>query len=459
MLVRSDRMLPVGGSPIAATKPTALPALDGLRGLAALMVLAYHVLCQVRDVTPSENIRATLEARYEQFSVLSTGVQLFFVLSGFLLFLPYARAIERGGAFPSTREFYRRRALRILPAYWITLIAMTLLVSKIHKHDLILHWLLLNNLRSDSFYSINTVFWTLAIEWQFYLLLPGMAYVIWRLAMQRRRRTIVAAVSLIFAMALVAGYLANVLRQSPDEFYSPLAYLPAFLPIFVSGAIAAWYYVRWIEFGRRRSDEIRRRALWMGILGAGTVAGLVGLAGCGVMVFNRMTPHFWMYGNLVLGAGYSLIVFGAACGGRGMKLLFENRPIRYVGMISFSLYMWHVKLLDFFNPAIYYRGNSWGVVPIAVALTLLVTVSFSAGFYQLIEKPFLAMKNRKSRFLWMPSAKAQITVAQLPAASVGNADPHAAEIHATATFLLDDRRELRGVTNLLVQFGGIGRVL
>ena len=441
MLVPSgNRMLTIGSSGRSPAL-AALPALDGLRGLAALSVLTYHVLCQVRDVAPNETIRAALTAHYEQFSVLSSGVQLFFVLSGFLLFLPYARAMERGGAFPSSREFYRRRALRILPAYWVTLIAMTLLMSKINGQNFILHVLLLNNLRSDSFYSINTVFWTLTIEWQFYLLVPGIAYVVWRLASARRFYLIGAGVCLVFMVGLLAGYLGNVLRQKPDELYSPLVYLPAYLPVFVCGSVAAWCYVKWVECRAGQLWQPNRALSWLGVAGSTLIAALIGLASCGVLVFNRMTPHFWMYGNFFLGLGYALIVFAAACGGGVAKLLFENRPIRYIGMISFSLYMWHVKLLDFFNPVIYYRGHSWWVVPISLAMTLLVTVSFSAGFYQLIEKPFLAMKNRKLRLLWMPSAKAQITVAKLSAPPRGSADRQDAEPHPSATFLSDDRRE------------------
>ncbi len=55
-----------------------------------------------------------------------TGVHLFFVLSGFLLFLPYARAMLQDRPLPTARRFYQRRALRILPAYWVCMIALVL---------------------------------------------------------------------------------------------------------------------------------------------------------------------------------------------------------------------------------------------------------------------------------------------------------------------------------------------
>src|SRR5690348_11900504 len=96
-------------------RPT-LPALDGLRGLAIALVLWYHLM--------DPRVLLGKAAPLPLYGLLGSGfsgVFLFFVLSGFLLFLPYARALLSGESWPAAREFYRRRALRILPAYYVSL--------------------------------------------------------------------------------------------------------------------------------------------------------------------------------------------------------------------------------------------------------------------------------------------------------------------------------------------------
>src|SRR5690242_20063157 len=102
--------------------PQEIRALDGLRALAAFSIVGFHALLFLQfEYTPLS--RAVNHGWY----YLSTGVHLFFVLSGFLLFLPYVRALLDGERLPSARRFYQRRALRILPAYWVCLTIMVAL--------------------------------------------------------------------------------------------------------------------------------------------------------------------------------------------------------------------------------------------------------------------------------------------------------------------------------------------
>src|SRR5690242_15134137 len=103
-------------NPIGPRRQT-LPALDGIRALAILLVLWHHLylvgLASHLDVGP-DWLRALS-------AMAASGVFLFFPLSGFLLFLPYARALLARQPWPRTRQFYLRRALRILPVYLVAL--------------------------------------------------------------------------------------------------------------------------------------------------------------------------------------------------------------------------------------------------------------------------------------------------------------------------------------------------
>lgn len=391
-------------------RPPMLPALDGLRGVAALMIVAHHVLCQIRDVAQNGHIHRSLTRHYEQYSVLSTGVQLFFVLSGFLLFLPYARAMQFSLPFPNTLDFYRRRALRILPAYWASLIIMAFLGDGVTASNLSQHFLLVHNSSSETFYSIGTVFWTLAIEWQFYLILPILAFVLWKLAALHRHLSMCAAL-----MAITAGpYVLGCWVRAVFGVTSSIAYLPACLPVFACGALAAWIYVWRCETrSTHTTHPMKTQADWLGLAGIITAVALTVLTTKGLYVFSRGSPEFWNYGSLLLGCAYALIVFAAASGGRLWHLLLASRPMRYVGMISFSLYMWHNPLLEKATPAITRWSTTWWVLPIAIGLTLAMAIPFSAGFHHLVEKPFLNRKRHKIISVVTPTDD-DVTLVSLP---------------------------------------------
>src|SRR5690348_8937986 len=183
--------------------PREIRALDGLRAVAALSIVLFHVMLFLQlEYTPlSQAINHT-------WYYLSTGVDLFFVLSGFLLFLPYARAMLDGQQLPSARRFYRRRALRILPAYWVCLAIVVALkfyvqhvpfsVGDVAAHIFLIH---------DSFPQFNRdydgPFWTLAVEAQFYLLLPLLALIVsWMCRGRHSAWRIAAGIGLLILGAL-----------------------------------------------------------------------------------------------------------------------------------------------------------------------------------------------------------------------------------------------------------------
>lgn len=183
----------------SAAQPSPRPrrvfaSLDGLRGLAILLVVWCHT-----DAALSGYVR-TWPLDHVLGGAAATGVELFFVLSGFLLFLPFARAIIAGDHWPSVGQFYVRRALRILPGYYI-LIPMFLLLAHLFPYGValrhagslpvLLGLALMYDFQNDAS-NLVTGFdgplWTLAIEWQFYLLLPWLAHALARLVSPVRRR-------------------------------------------------------------------------------------------------------------------------------------------------------------------------------------------------------------------------------------------------------------------------------
>src|SRR5690349_20215062 len=114
-------------SPSESGKPSTILALDGVRVFATIAVITFHINSLVANNLwdkPSN----PLSSAFETFG--GSGVTLFFVLSGFLLFMPYANALLFQEHWPSTRRFYLRRVLRILPGYYVALALMILLFQR-----------------------------------------------------------------------------------------------------------------------------------------------------------------------------------------------------------------------------------------------------------------------------------------------------------------------------------------
>src|SRR5262249_33769743 len=123
--------------------------------------------------------------------ILGTGVQLFFTLSGFLLFRPYIAAMFNGKQLPSARRFYWKRALRILPAYWVALAILLYFSWPIAKDpqwlNALTHVLFIHDMFPRYNRDIDGPFWTLAVEAQFYLLMPWIAATVaWVIGHARR---------------------------------------------------------------------------------------------------------------------------------------------------------------------------------------------------------------------------------------------------------------------------------
>jgi peptidoglycan/LPS O-acetylase OafA/YrhL len=157
---------------------TRLRGIDALRGAAALGVVLYHAVEQGDKVLPNNFLQYPIRLVQLASSFGYIGVFLFFVISGFCIHLQWARA-KAAGVEPEIRfgAFWKRRIRRLYPPYIITLLLFLLLmastvglnITHFVVYDLGMHLLMLHNLDPHTCYSINGVFWTLAVEEQLYL--------------------------------------------------------------------------------------------------------------------------------------------------------------------------------------------------------------------------------------------------------------------------------------------------
>ncbi len=224
-------------------------SLTGIRTVAALSVCLTHAAFWTGHYT--DDYLGHLAARFE------VGVAIFFVLSGYLLFAPWVRALENGLPSPSTRRYFWHRARRILPAYWLTVIAVYLLYAIRPPADASstgTGWEgLVRNLTLTQVYGVGhlhsglTQMWSLAAEVVFYLALPVVGWLLVVAVCRRQWRPDLLLVGL--APLLLVSPIWSVVVAGSDGI-SPTARLwaPAFFGWFVAGmglAVAVRLIRRW----------------------------------------------------------------------------------------------------------------------------------------------------------------------------------------------------------------------
>jgi peptidoglycan/LPS O-acetylase OafA/YrhL len=337
-----------------------LDALDGIRGLAVLFVLAAHT--------------GGFHMRHHG----GVGVWLFFALSAFLLTLPFADRPERVSQPSQLRHYVARRLKRILPAYYFTIVILTLVFSM----GFTFLWQQLAFVRAAG------ILWTIPQEMLFYLLLPPLValhpYVF--------RRNFVATILGLSVIALSANLW---LTASVFALHGNGKLLPFHLGIFVTGMAFAYAY-RYPALGRIVARPPVNRAL-----------DLVGLLILAFLIFS--SPYYFEsylasipgIGSLdpPLGLRYkhaygvlsgALIYVTMVCEGRLTHRIMSSLALRALGVVSFSLYLFHVVVRN--DVVIRFFG-----LPLGEALffaTLGATYVVACVVYSLVERPFMRVRSR-----------------------------------------------------------------
>ena len=339
--------------------------IDGLRALAVLPVIFFH-------------------AGFSSFSGGYVGVDIFFVISGYLITSIIINDKQNNNF--TLINFYERRARRILPALFLVMLA-----------TIPLGWLLMlpdqfvdfgKSLYATSLFSSNILFWlqsgyfegpaelkpllhtwSLAVEEQYYLFFPVLVLVIWNLG----KKWMVILISLIGVVSLIAAQIAS--HQSPSaNFYL----LPTRIWELVIGVLAAFYLLNrppnFIILNKTNSDIL-------------SIAGL-GMIFFSVFTFDEFTPFPSFY-TLIPTLGTLLVILFATRNTEVGKVLGLS-PVVGVGLISYSLYLWHQPLFAFA------RIRNFGDLSNEVTF-LLIAISFILAFlsWKYLEKVF---RNRNGFF-------------------------------------------------------------
>ena len=368
-----------------------LRVLDGLRGLAIVLVVLTH--SGQMGYRPELDL-GPARIGIEPFTIAgSLGVEMFFYLSGFVLFLPYARSMLEGAALPTLGRFIERRVAKIVPSfYFVVLIAGLFLyqpaaaVSAVPL-EIVKHLAFVHPFWHESFYSISSPLWSLGVEVQFYVLFPAIAACM-------RRRPLLTFAALVAIGQSFRMWLTSV-GYNNDIYWAPQ--LPGQIDLFGLGMISAYGYIRY----RAHRFDPRVSAVATVVALAAVVAGLALMNDLhDVTVALGTGAHFAWHSDhrLVFGSVMAVLTLSSLFALPAWRALVGNPLLVWFSVISYNLYLWHVPVRDQCAqtgfpcssvPAPWIVDANWGAhffwayVAISIGIATLVTYG--------IERPLLRL--------------------------------------------------------------------
>ena len=347
-----------------------LPALDGLRAVAVVAVLLYH----------SYDLR--------MFRGGFLGVDVFFVLSGYLITSVLVSGYRSAGRI-DLRNFWLRRARRLLPALFLVLGVTCAYTALFLPHDAaglridalaslgyVTNWHLIFG--SQSYFetigrpSMVQHLWSLAVEEQFYLLWPlilGGGFALFR---RRRRRLALAVVAGAGASALLMGMLYDPSADPSRVFYGTDTHASGLL----LGAALAFVWPSW-----RLSAKTGKHAPLL--------LDIVGLVGLGTLLWcfqnvSEFDTGLYHGGYFAFGVVATVVVAVAVHpAARLTRVLLGNGPIRWIGIRSYGIYLWHWPVYQVTRPELDVQVRGFPLL----ALRCVITVSLAALSYRFVEAP------------------------------------------------------------------------
>jgi peptidoglycan/LPS O-acetylase OafA/YrhL len=408
------RSLPDVG--LAGVRPSTgrrLPGIEGLRALAAGSVLVFHAWA----LTPRSGGDDVLGPLDRFMPDLTFGVVLFFTLSGFLLYRPFAAALVRAEAMPSIRRYFRNRALRILPAYWAILFLCLILGSllfwdsagrlvsgrPIDARVLAQSALFLQDYTPSTMLSGIGPAWSLAVEVVFYCLLPllvlGAALLARRRTTRRGRTWCALAPAALLLVVGLSGKAAAKFLIPPafpyagyeQDWHSVLErsfWCQA--DLFAFGMIVAVVKVQWDD------GRVRLPRWWQSAAVAAAI---------GSYLFTTARFRFeqlsYSPANTLMAAAFGLLLAlvvlqrSPAQPSRLTRIL-ETRALVGIGVISYSVFLWHEPLIRWLGAQGVLRPGAGGFAT-NLALVVAVTLAASTATYVFVEAPALRLRFRGRR--------------------------------------------------------------
>lgn len=380
------------GVPAGSKDAGRLGVLDGLRGIAILLVLWFHAWQQSWLRADVPLFGQTLNFNWIPETGF-LGVDLFFFVSGFCLFYPYARTLFDGRAKQTLGDYAWHRARKILPSYVVAIVVLVALGfakfgswQEAARH-IGLHLAFIHTWVPDAYGSINGAFWSLGVEVQFYVMFPLLCWAAMRLPWPTFAAMCLAAVAYRTSLHGLAG----------TPFSDAVSQVFGTLDLFAAGMAAAYAY-RLISV---RHPKLAGNAwLWT----------LVALAGCiaveilSLGLFDRRALHDWASGWYVLGRtplalSFFVLTLGSLFAVRWWRALLANPALAFLSVVSYNLYLWHPVVASYLRTQPIFPWHA--TMPLEALnsqrlayalLTIACSIAFAAIPTFALERPLLRLR-------------------------------------------------------------------
>lgn len=347
--------------------------IDGLRALAIIPVVLYHA-------------GAGLPGGF-------LGVDIFFVISGFLITLIIAKELDLG-VFSITK-FYQRRIRRIVPVllaviFFSSLMSYLYLSPKLFfdfAQSVIAVFLFVSNflfMFETGYFDASAHFkplihtWSLGVEEQFYFFFPILMFCLYKFTQSK-----LTTLALLFALAVFSLSLNYVLDNEDFRFYSIFTRAWELFLGSIS-ALLVFYY--------KNTIDSFKGSIFCKLL---LVISVFGIVFC-YFFYEKQYQHPGLFAGVAILCTCNLVVFGSEQNSIVSRFL-SNSILVYVGLISYSLYLWHQPVLTFYSIRF---ADSPSIISTAAIILVIITLSITS--YYLIERPFRDKKIVKDNvFYWV----------------------------------------------------------
>ena len=351
----------------AVTGVDRVASLTGVRALAAILVVATHA--------------AYTTGRYTRgysglvFSRMEIGVPIFFVLSGFLLFGPWVRAVVSGSTAPSLWRYARNRVLRIMPAYVVTVLAAFLIYhfrdagpNPGHSWNGLLRNLTLTQIYTDAYMFSHlhqglTQMWSLAVEVAFYAALPLLAYLLLVVLCRRRWRPglLLAGLGGLALISAAWMVLVHTVDFLPD---GARLWLPGYLAWFIGGMVLTVLAAMGV------------RCYWFIAVPLAVLCFFIAstpIAGEATTSPTGLAQALVKIGFYAVIA--TLVVAPLALGDSGVySRLLSSRPMVWLGEISYEIFLVHLIVMEIAMVEVLRWRVYTGSMPALFVVTMVLTI-------------------------------------------------------------------------------------
>lgn len=377
-----------------------IPEIDGLRFFAIITVIGYHInTAYARELGLEDLAMGLLGGDRNTFSPawwiirLDLGVKVFFSISGMVLAIPFIRSMMSGGRTIELKDYYYRRLTRLEPPFILSLLGFFLVHiyfmnedPSVFKEHLIAGLFYLHHIIFGTPNPINPVTWSLETEAQFYLIVPVIFAILFRL------KNIFTRLFFILILLFISLYVKQYAYSAEVKWAQ--ATVVYYLTNFMTGVFFAWLYLRSIDYFSKRSFG------WdlMGILSI-------------FCLFYFYKPQYQISNNLAFNAatlGMMVCVFK----GKIMNWIFTRPVIYIIGGMCYSIYLLHYAFLHLMTKVTVGLSIGQGYLAdlgIQLLVALPAVLLISAIFYLLIEKPCMDKHWPVKLRAWLRSTFQRIT--------------------------------------------------